>query len=163
MILNDIRWLGVITAGQRHIEGSVSQVRDANTLDLTHLTGTQAVVSFHVHKHGNSGNVTKASDDIGMEGEEAAREGVICRHPICKLKQFLYEQIDEGVCVLWLFWTGYDTSTQNVVLLEALVRREIIIENEENPHGMLPLLEWSEAIGGEAKRDITMIREVIVR
>jgi len=163
MILNDIRWLGVIAAGQRHIEGSVLQVWDANTLDLTHSTGTQAIVSFHVHKHGNSRNVTKASDDIGMEGEEAAREGVICRHTVHKLKQFLYKQIDEGVCVPWLFWTGYDTSTQNVVLLEALVQREIIIENEENPHGMLPLLEWSEAVSGEAERDITMIQEVIVR
>jgi len=98
-----------------------------------------------------------------MEGKEAAREGVICRHTIRKLKQFLYEWIDEGVCVPWLFWTGYDTSTQNVVLLEVLVRREIIIENEKNPRGMLPLLERSEAVGGEAKRDITMIREVIVR
>ena len=57
----------------------------------------------------------------------------------------------------WLFWTRYDTSTQNVVLLEALVWREIIIENEENPRGMLLLLEWSEAIGGKAKHDITMI------
>jgi len=163
MILDGICWLGVIAAGQQHVEGSVSQVQDANTLDLTHSTGTQAVVSFHVHKHGNSGNVTKASDDIGMEGEEAAREGVICRHTIRELKQFLYERIDEGVCIPWLFWTRYDTSTQNVVLLEALVRREIIIENEENPRGMLPLLEWSEAVGGEAERDIMMIQEVIVR
>jgi len=157
MILNNICWLGVIVVGQWHVEGSVSQVQDANTLDLTHSTGTQAIVSFHVHKHGNSGNVTKASDDIGMEGKEAAREGVICRHTVCKLKQFLYKQIDKGVCIPWLFWTGYNTSTQNVVLLEALVRREIIIENEENPCSMLPLLEWSEAVGGEAERDITMI------
>jgi len=67
-------------------------------LDLTHSTGTQAVVSLHVHEHGNSGNVTKASDDIGMEGKEASQEGVICRHTIRKLKQFLCEQIDEGVC-----------------------------------------------------------------
>jgi len=119
-------------------------------------------VSLHVHEHGNSRNVTKASDDIGMEGEEASREGVICRHTIRELKQFLCERIDEGVCIPWLFWTGYDTSTQNVVLLEALVRREIIIEKEEDPRSMLPLLEWSETVGGEAKRDITMIREVIM-
>jgi Cu/Zn superoxide dismutase len=46
-------------------------ITDVNTLDLTHSTGTQAIVSFHVHKHGNCGNVTKASNDIGMEGEEA--------------------------------------------------------------------------------------------
>jgi len=57
----------------------------------------------------------------------------------------------------WLFWTRYDTSTQNVVLLEALVQREIIIEKEEDPYGMLLLLEWSETVGGEAERDITMI------
>ena len=157
MILDDISWVGVIAAGQQHIEHPVSQVLDANAFDPTHSTGKQGIVSFHVHKHGNSGNVTKASDDIGMEGEEAAQEGVICRHTVRELKQFLYEQIDEGVCVPWLFWTGYDTSTQNVVLLEALVWREIIIENEEDLRSMLPLLEWSEAIGGEAKRDITMI------
>jgi len=72
MILNNIHWLGMIAVGQWHIEGSVSQVWDANTLDLTHSTGMQAIVSFHMHKHGNSRNVTKASDDIGMEGKEAA-------------------------------------------------------------------------------------------
>ena len=60
------------------------------------------------------------------------------------------------------FWTRYDTSTQNVVLLEVLVRREIIIEKEEDPCGMLPLLEWSKTVGGKAERDITMIREVIM-
>jgi len=131
-------------------------------LDLTHLTGTQAVVSLHVHEHGNSRNVTKASNDIGMEGEEASQEGVICRHTIRELKQFLCEQINEGVCVPWLFWTRYDTSTQNVVLLEALVWREIIIEKEEDPCSILLLLEWSETVGGEAKHDIMMIREVIM-
>jgi len=157
MILDDISWVGVIAVGQWHVERPVSQVLDANAFNPAHSTGKQGIVSFHVHKHGNSRNVTKASDDIGMEGEEAAREGVICRHTIHKLKQFLYEWIDEGVCVPWLFWTGYDTSTQNVVLLEALVWREIIIENEENPHSMLLLLEWSEAVSGEAKHDITII------
>jgi hypothetical protein len=44
-----------------------------------------------------------------------------------------------------------------------LLWREIIVENEEDPHGMLPLFKRSEAIGGEAECDITMIREVIVR
>ena len=162
MILNNIGWLGMITTGQWHIECPVSQVLDANAFDPTHSTGKQGIVSFHVHEHGNSGDVTKASDDIGMEGEEATQEGVICRHTLCELKQFLYERIHEGVSVPWLFWSGYDTNTHNVVLLEALVRREIIIENEEDPRGMLPLLEWSEAVGGEAERDITMIREVIM-
>ena len=42
----------MIAVGQWHVEGSVSQVWDANTLDLTHLTGMQAIVSFHMHKHG---------------------------------------------------------------------------------------------------------------
>jgi len=41
--------------------------------------------------------------------------------------------------------------------LEVLVWREIVIENEEDPCGMLPLLEWSEAIGGKAERDITLV------
>ena len=152
----------MIAAGQRHVECPVSRVLYVNAFDPAHSTGKQGIVSFHVHEHGNSGDVTKASDDIGMEGEDAAREGVICRHTVRELKQFLYERIDEGVCVPWLFWTRYNTSTQNVVLLEALVRREIVIENEEDPRGMLPLLEWSEAVGGEAERDITMIREVIM-
>jgi len=70
--------------------------------------------------------------------------------------------MDEGVGVQWLFWTGYDPNTKNIVLLEALVWREIVIENEEDPRGMLPLLEWSEAIGGEAERDIMLVREVIM-
>src|SRR5712691_9537218 len=144
------------------VERLVSQVRHANTFDLAHSTGTQGIVSFHVHQHGNGGNVTKASDDIGMEGEEAAQEGIVCRHTRCKLKQFSHKRIDEGVCILWLFWTGYDPSTKDVVLLEALVRREIVVENEEDPCGMLPLFEWNEAVSGEAECNITMIREVIV-
>ena len=62
----------MIEVRQQYIEHVVSQVRDANTLDLAHSTGTQGIMSFHVHNHGNSGNVTKASDNIGMEDEEAA-------------------------------------------------------------------------------------------
>jgi len=70
--------------------------------------------------------------------------------------------MDKGVSVRWLFWTRYDPNTKNIVLLEALVWREIVIENEEDPRGMLPLLEWSKAIGGEAKCDIMLVREVIM-
>ncbi len=65
-------------AGQQHVERLVLQVWDANTEDPAHSTGAQAIVSFHVHEHGNSGNVTKASDDIGMEGKKASREGIRC-------------------------------------------------------------------------------------
>ena len=120
-------------AGQQHIKHLVLQVWDTNSLNVAHSTGTQAIVFFHVHEHGNSGNVAKGSDDVGMEGEKASREGIICRHANCKLKQFMHEWIDEGVCVLWLFWTRYDSNTKNVVLLEALLWREIIVENEEDP------------------------------
>ncbi len=162
MILDNIGWHGMVAVGQQHVECLVSRVRHANTFDLAHSTGTQGIVSLHVHQHGNGGNVTKASDDIGMEGKEAAREGIVCRHTRCKLKQFLHEWIDEGVCVPWLFWTGYDPSTKDVVLLEALVQREIVVENEEDPCGMLPLFEWSKAVGGKAQCNITMIQEVIV-
>jgi hypothetical protein len=92
-----------------------------------------------------------------MEHEEAVREGIICRHTVRKLKQYLHEQIDEGVCIRWLFWTGYDPNTKNVVLLEALVWREIVIEYEKDPHGMLLLFEWSEAISSKAKCNVTII------
>jgi hypothetical protein len=115
-----------------------------------------------VHEHGNGRNITKGGDDIGMEGEEAAREDIICRHTDRKFKKFSHERINERVCIPWLFWTGYDPSTKDVVLLEALVWREIVVEDEEDPCGMFPLFEWSEAVGGEAECDITMIREVIV-
>ena len=152
----------MIVAGQWHVECLVLQAWDADTLDPAHLTGMHGIVAFHVHKHGNSGNVTKASNNIGREGEEAAREGIICRYSNCKLKKFLYKQMDEGVCIPWLFWTGYDPSTKDVVLLEALVWREVAVEDEEDPCGMLPLFEWSKAIGGEAECNIMVIREVVV-
>jgi hypothetical protein len=116
-----------------------------------------------VHEHGNGRHVAKASDDVGVEGEKASREGIICRHTDRKLEQFTNKWIDEGVCVPWLFWTRYDPNTKNVVLLEALVWREVVVENEEDPRGKLPLFKGSEAVGGEAECDITMIRKVIVR
>ena len=97
-----------------------------------------------------------------MEGEEAAQEGIIYRHANCKLKQFLHEQIDKRVCIPWLFWTRYDPSTKNVVLLEALVWREIVVENKEDPCSVLPLFEWSKAISSEAECNIMMVQEVIV-
>ncbi len=149
--------------GQWHVEHLVSRVRDANSSDVAHSTGTQTIVSFHVHEHGNSGNVTKASDDVGMEGEKASREGIICRHADLELEQFTHKQIDEGVCIPWLFWTRYDPDTKNVVLLEVFLWREIVVENEEDPCGMFLLFKRSEAVGGEAECDIMMIREVIVR
>ena len=93
-------------------------------------------MSFHVHEHGNGGNVTEGSDDIGMESKEAARESIICRHTDRKLKQFSHERIDEGICVPFLFWTGYDPNTKNYVPLEALFWRDIVIEN---PRGMFLL------------------------
>ena len=133
-----------------------------NTDDPAHSARTQAIVPFHVHEHGNGGNVTKASDDVSMEGEKAFREGIICRHADRELEQFEHEWIDEGVYIPWLFWTRYDPNTENVVLLEALLWREIVVENEKDPRGLLPLFKRSEAIGGEAECDITMIREVIV-
>jgi len=157
MILDNIGWLGMITAGQWYIECPVSQVWDANTLDLTHLTGTQGIVSLHVHDHGNGGDITKGCDKIGMEGEAAAREGIICGHTDCKLEQFLHEQMDEQVCIPWLFWTRYYPNTKDVVPLEVFIWEEIVIENKKDPRSMLLLFEWSEAIGGEAKCNVTMI------
>src|SRR5258707_7181537 len=153
----------MIAAGQRHEERLVSQVQDANSSDAAHSTGTQTIVSFNVHEHGNSGNVAKASDDVGMEGKKASREGIICRHANLELEQFTHEWIDEGVCIPWLFWTRYDPNTKNVVLLEAFLWREIVVENEEDPCSMFLLFKRSKAIGGEAECNITMIQEVIVR
>jgi len=72
MIVNNISWHVMIVVGQWHVERLVSQAQDANTLDPAHPTGTQAIVSFHVHEHRDGGNVTKASDNICMEGEGAA-------------------------------------------------------------------------------------------
>ena len=147
----------MVAVGQWHIEHLVSRVQDANTEDPAHSTGAQAIVSFHMHEHGNSGNVTKASDDVGMEGKKASREGIICRHANRKLKQFMHEWMDEGVCVPRLFWTRYNPNTNNVVLLEALVWGKIVVENEEDPCSMLLLFKRSEAVGSKAKCDIMMI------
>lgn len=152
----------MIAAGQWHVVRLVSRVWDADTSDLTHSTGIQGIVSLHVHEHGNGGNVTKRGDNISVEDEEAAREGIICRHTDCKLEKFSHERIDERVGIPWLLWTRYDPNAKNVVLLEALVWREVIVEDEEDPRGMLPLFEWSEAIGGKAERNVTTIREVMV-
>jgi len=80
--------------GQRHVECPVLQVWNANTLDLTHSTGTCAIVSLYMYEHGNS-NVTKGCDKISMEGKDTAREGIICTHTTCKLEKFLQERIDE--------------------------------------------------------------------
>ena len=128
----------------------------------THLTGTQGIVPLHMHKHANGRNVTKGSDKISIEGKDTAREGIICRHTGCKLEEFLHKRIDEQVCILWLLWTRYNSNTKDVVLLEVFIWREIIIEDKEDPHGLLPLFEGSEAIGGKAKCNVTMIREVMV-
>jgi hypothetical protein len=116
-----------------------------------------------MHEHGNSGNVTKGSDDVGMKVETASREGIICRHTSRELEKFTHERIDEGVCVPWLFWTRYDPNAKDVVFSEALLWREIVVENEEDPRGKLPPFKRSESIRGEAECNITMIREVIVR
>ena len=86
-----------------------------------------------------------------------------CALPICKLKQFTHERIDERVCVPWLFWIRYDPNTKNVVLLEVLLWRKIVVENEEDPRSKLPPFKRSESIHGEAKCNIMMIQEVIVR
>src|SRR5258708_23700688 len=153
----------MIGGGKQHVENLVLQVQDVNSSDAAHSTGTQTIVSFHVHEHGNSRNVAKASDDVGMEGKKASREGIICRHTDLELEQFTHKQIDEGVCIPWLFWTRYDPDTKNVVLSEVFLWREIVVENEEDPHGMFLLFKRSEAISGEAECDITMIQEVIVR
>ncbi len=62
----------MIAVGQWHVECLVLRVWNVNSSDAAHSTGTQTIVSFHVHEHGNSGNVAKASDDVGMEGEKAS-------------------------------------------------------------------------------------------
>jgi hypothetical protein len=91
IILDNIGWHRMIAVGQQHIGHLILQVQDANTKDATHSTRTQGIVSFHVHEHGNGRNVTKHCDNISMEGEETAQEGIICRHTDHKLKQFLHK------------------------------------------------------------------------
>jgi hypothetical protein len=120
-------------------------------------------VSFHVHEHGNSRNIAKASDEVGVEDKKVSQEGIICRHASRELEQFMHEWIDEGVCIPWLFGTRYDPNTKNVVLSEALLWRKIVVENEEDPCGKLLPFKRSEAIGGKSECDITIIQEVIVR
>jgi hypothetical protein len=110
-----------------------------------------------MHNHGNDGNVTKASNDIGIEGEEAARECIICRYTSCKLEKFLHERIDEGVHVPWLFGTRYDPSTKNVILLEAFIWRKIVIKNEENLCSMFPLFKGSKAVCSKIEGYIMII------
>ena len=51
-------------------------------------------------------------------------------------------------------------TTEDVVLLEAFVRREVVIENEEDPRGLFPVFERREAVGGKAECDIAVIREI---
>jgi len=97
-----------------------------------------------------------------VEGEDTAREGIICRHTDCKLEKFLHKRIDEQVCIPWLLWTRYDPNTKNVVLLEALIQREIVIEDEEDPRSLLLLFEGSEAVSGKTEHNVTMIQEVMV-
>ena len=63
---------------------------------------------------------------------------------------------------MWLLWTRYDPNTKDIVLLEVFIWREIIIEDKEDPCGLLPLFEGSKAISGKAECDVTMIREVMV-
>jgi hypothetical protein len=110
-----------------------------------------------MHEHGNGRNITKHGDNISMEDEEAAREGIIYRHTDCKLEKFSHKRIDEQVGIPWLLWTRYDPNTKNVVLLEALVWREVIVKDEEDLCSMLLLFEWSEAISGEAEHNVMMI------
>ena len=74
----------------------------------------------------------------------------------------MHKRIDEQVCIMWLLWTRYDPNTKDVVLLEAFIWREIIIEDKEDPHGMLPLFEGSEAVSDEAECNVTIIQEVMV-
>src|SRR5260221_11894397 len=123
MILDNIGWRGMVAAGQRHVERIVSRVWHANTFDLAHSTGTQGIMSLHVHQHGNGRDVTKGSDDIGMEGEEAVREGSVCKQTRSKLKQFSHERKNERGCVPGLFWAGDERRTESVVFFEVFVRR----------------------------------------
>ena len=44
--------------------------------------------------------------------------------------------------------------------MEAFVWREVVIENEENPRGLFLVFEQREAVGGKAKCDIAVIREI---
>ena len=76
----------MVAVGQGHVKHLVLQVQDMDTKNHAHSTGTQAIVSFHVHEHGDSRNITKASNDIGMEGKKLPQEGIVCRHADCKLE-----------------------------------------------------------------------------
>jgi len=51
---------------------------------------------------------------------------------------------------------------KDVVLLEAFIWREIIIEDKEDPRSMLPLFEGSKAVSGKAECDVMIIQEVMV-
>src|SRR5258707_7154240 len=153
----------MIAAGQRHVERLVARVRNANGSDAAHSIGTQTIVSFHEHEHENSGNVAKASDDVGMEGEKASREGIICRHADLELEQFTHERIDEGVCIPWLFWTRYDPDTKNVVLSEAFLWRGMEVKIKKDPPGRFPFFKRTKPFGAKPGAIIRRSQEVFWR
>ena len=40
---------------------------EANTFNITYLTGADTILPFHAHDQGDSGNITKCQNEIGME------------------------------------------------------------------------------------------------
>jgi hypothetical protein len=69
----------------------------------------------------------------------------------------------EGVEVLGLVSTWYDTKVKSVVLMESYFRREVVVEEDKRPGSSLPPPEWAKPISGKAKGNVTGIREVFVQ
>ena len=76
-VVRSIKW---------YIVGSCTTVWNAEALNMTHSARCLSVMSLHLHEHGDSGNVTKSSNEVCTEWKQFVGQSIKTASSKLKLK-----------------------------------------------------------------------------
>ena len=159
-VTDNVRVAGAV---KRDIVDRILRVGNTYAANATHATWACTVVAFHVHHHRDRRNVAKDQDEECTEGKERITERIICVNANSETEELLDGWPEEGIEVDRLLGTRNDPDSKDVFEMSSNVRAEVVIEQDKGPGSLCAPFEGGEAISGQAKCDIALILEELVR
>ena len=95
------------------IMSGVPGIRYTNTLDHTHATWENGVVTFHSHNHGNGQYISKDGNKICMQSEHFILLNVKCSDATEEFKELHKERISIRICIRRLLRTQNNSHTKD--------------------------------------------------
>ncbi|GJE88258.1 hypothetical protein PsYK624_043410 [Phanerochaete sordida] len=131
------------------------------SLSTDRSRGTERILGFHSHEHGNGRDVSAAKDDICVKSEHHRfnRPRIESNDTARKFDHLLHKGPEEGVGIMWFFGAGNDTDANNILSMKSLLGGKVVVVEHEGPACLVPSLEWRESVCREPQGDVAFVRE----